>query len=297
MGIGNKSLVFAFFIFLWGFAIQVNGDEWFAEKKYEVFSEDGKYKFVVIPNAKPESGPGSCKGVLMRVDSNNATEVWSRYLINNVMPLDAFVTNSGEYVVTMDEYHQVGDFPVVIYDRGGRVNYVHNIESLTLREDLEHISRSVSSFWWSEDSISFFDADEAYFIIRLHWGKILAIELHTGRVYKKSQSYANKMVRQNALSYLSSPSWEERKTGALVAGQMKITEAIPKLRELLKDRYWSTTSIGNEPEMIYFDVRKAAKDALEAMGEKAGDVIIEIKEEGNLYYNEEKNEYMLKSNI
>lgn len=62
-----------------------------------------------------------------------------------------------------------------------------------------------------------------------------------------------------------------RETGCIHCGQLKLDDAVPRLRSLLEDK--STFSrIGYREEVVYY-VRKAAKEALEAMGHKAEAVV------------------------
>jgi hypothetical protein len=199
----------------------------------------------------------------------------------------------------MDEWGDIGTFPVVIYGYRGKLVIVHNIKSLILEDDVNNIKVTVGSFWWDEDSISFFGPDEEYFFIRLHWGRMLVFELSTGRLitnsdgiekekWEKLQSYAERKIEETALLKLNSQTPEERKTGCIVVGQLMVKKAIPRLRELLNDEsYILVLEEGRSPGVRAFYVRKAAKEALEAMGEKVGDIAIQMKETDNVKYDNE----------
>ncbi len=293
--------------------LPARADQWGLIEKTEFQSTTGKHLFKITPHKDWPDHPGHCKGVLFKMNGGKRTQVWSRNLINDHAPVQIFVADSGDYVVTMDEWHRVGDLPVVIYGFQGELVAVHNTKSLGLDDDIEHIKMTVSSFWWNEDSIIFFGPEEKYFFIRLHWGRLLIIELATGRLYerlvnremynkdyykteekqwKKLQDYARKKVEEIALSKLNSKKPNERKTGALVVGQLKTHKAIPHLRQLLRDKAYYTTSSGDGPWMIVLFVRKAAKEALEAMGQKVDNVVVELKEKGHLRYDPDKDEHV-----
>ena len=83
------------------------------------------------------------------------TEIWSRFLINNHSPVRVFVSDSGKYVVTMDEWHSVGELPVVVYGQRGELIRVHSTDSLGLKDDVLQITITASSYWWNEDSVIF----------------------------------------------------------------------------------------------------------------------------------------------
>ncbi len=218
-------------------------------------------------------------------------DVWSRYLINNHAPVYVFVADSGDYVLTMDEWHNVGDLPVVIYGRQGRLIRVHSIDSLGLGSDIKHIKMTVSSYWWNEDSVSFFGPNEEKFLIRLHWGKWIVLDLHDGDLFQQKETFfrddlriedekewqalvefRQRMLTKHAIRMLGSKEPEERKTGALLCGQEKLTDAIPALHRLLEDKATYRTNVPKEWTRVYY-VRKAAKEALEAMGQVVEGVI------------------------
>ena len=76
---------------------------------------------------------------------------------------------------------------------------------------------------------------------------------------------------------LSSKEANERKAGALICGQEKLTMAIPKLRNLLVDKEYVRTNHPQRWTRVYF-VRKAAKEALEKLGEETGNVVVTSRE-------------------
>jgi hypothetical protein len=275
-------------------ADRASADSWTSPTKREISSNNGKYVFVVTPHTGWTIKPGHCLGALYKVEDNKRTEVWSRNLINDVAPVEVFVADSGKYVVTMDEWHEVGKLPVVIYNILGGLVYVHSTDTLGLKEDVQHIERTVSSYWWNQDSISFFGPDDKTFIIRLHWGKTLFLWLRDGDLmddewyrickdwlmpeaeWKAIHDFADTKIRKEGRALLDSKDASERKSGVLLCGQLKITSAIPRLKELLKDDQYYGTGLFTSWTRVYY-VRKAAKDALEAMGEEVKGVTVEEK--------------------
>ena len=291
----RKYLVISFvalLTFLFGLS-RAKADEWASIEEEDFQSPSGKHLFKIIPYEGYR--PGHCKGVLFKTNGSKLKEVWSRYLINNEGPVRVFVADSGKYVVTMDEWGEVGKLPVVIYGPNGRLDKVHNLKSLGLKSNA-HIKTTISSDWWNEDAIIFFGPKEEYFFIRLHWGKMLIIDLRIGRLYeeivdseiynkkyyemekrkwKELQDYAKKKIEEIALSKLGSKDPDERKTGALVVGQLKIRRAIPRLKELLRDVEYHLFQYGDKSQRKVYYVRKRAKEALEGMGINVKGVVVE----------------------
>ena len=78
-------------------------------------------------------------------------KLWTIPLVNEVSPVDALVSDNGDYVVTFDNWHSVGygDDAVVIYHAadGGLIKKLALTDFLT-ESDFNELSRSVSSIWW-----------------------------------------------------------------------------------------------------------------------------------------------------
>ena len=85
---------------------------------------------------------------------------------------------------------------------------------------------------------------------------------------------ADDTLRMTALRMLDSKESRERQTGAIICGQLRIREALPKLKGLLSDENSYTTNVPKKWTRVYF-VRKAAKKALEDLGETANNIVVE----------------------
>ncbi len=289
----KTKLLFTTTLLTWAMVSLALGDEWGPIEQTEFSSENGTHILKIEPHPDWPSKPGHCRATLFK----GKKEVWSRHLINNHAPVHVFVADSGDYVLTMDEWHSVGQLPVVIYGRRGDLIRVHSTDSLGLADDITHIIMTVSSYWWNEDSISFFGPQEQKFFIRLHWGKWIVLDLRRGDVLLKEETffrddlraqhekewqslveYRQEILAKHAIRLLGSKEPSERKTGALLCGQEKLTEAIPSLQKLLTDDASFSTNVPKEWTRVYF-VRKAAKEALEAMGEKVEGVVTQEPED------------------
>ena len=267
-------------------------DTWGSIEQTEFYSDNGAYVLVIEPVDDWGQKPGHCRGTLYQViDQDRREPVWSRHLVNNYAPVQVHVADSGDHVVTMDEWGQVGDLPVVIYDRRGSLVMVHNIPSLGLDDDeaIEHITQSVSSYWWNEDAIAFFDENGQHFFVRLYWGRLIAISLKTGRRLDASIVAERTWLEEdwNALTQqattalpplimqgLASDDPKKQRAAAIAAGQLELTEAIPALHNLLESSFFHDEQIGNGPHTRVYTVREAAAQALQALGQEIGDVVL-----------------------
>jgi hypothetical protein len=144
-------------------------DSWALPEPKKYYSENKRYYIEVIPRkiesplkyfedkvAKKDPAGSKqgvkdnyCKGIFYKQNEDGKYEkVWERRLSNDVAPVSALVSDSGEYTVTFDNWHSVGygDNVVVIYGRGGKL-----IKKMGLSEIVSantHLPRSVSSIWW-----------------------------------------------------------------------------------------------------------------------------------------------------
>lgn len=155
-------------------------DQWGFAYEREYLSPNHEHMLRILPDPARPIRSGHCTATLFKIDGKNKTEVWSRHLINHYSPVRAFVSDSGQYVITMDEWAGVGKRPVVIYNSRGALIKVHSTDSLGLAEDWEKIKVSTLSYHWNENAISFYGPEEETFFIRLHWGKLLLIRLRDG---------------------------------------------------------------------------------------------------------------------
>jgi len=133
-------------------------------------------------------------------------------------------------------------------------------------EDHPNISRSVSSYWWNEYAIIVFgpsagNGTESWreslidsLFIRLYWGEVIAIDLASGRVrdaawwdqrpadeakviQRATKDYLDATWLRLAREYLRKENFEPDPTdkgvkGILLAGQLRLREALPLLREV-----------------------------------------------------------------
>lgn len=112
---------------------------------------EDKVEGVEPPGQAPGRAP-EARGKLERRGSGDQWEVvWDRPLVNDVSPVSALISDSGEFVVTFDNWHSAGwgDDAVVIYDDRG-----DPVRSMALTDFLpqtyvEALPRSVSSIQWS----------------------------------------------------------------------------------------------------------------------------------------------------
>jgi hypothetical protein len=213
---------------------------------------------------------GNCLAELYKITPAGRSLLWSRYLINNVAPLDVHVGMSGGYVVTMDEWGEKGFLPLVVYGAGGRLLRVFSLQDLLTKEELSHLERSVSSIQWRQKALVVFLPNNEL-IIRLSSGHEIWVDLAKADLLQKAVVDAEEnsmrirsVVCDAAVAALDSPNADEREAGATHCGQLKITKAIARLKEL---------AAHDESRRVYgliwrkevFPVREAARVALQQM--------------------------------
>ena len=242
-----------------------------SSKTYE--SVNGRYVFRVTPNfGKMPPEIGTCRGQLYRRVDDKLKLQWERPLINNIAPLRAYVADSGKYVVTIGEWGNFEELPVVFYGRHGILINVHGRTDQIAPRLV--IGRAISSGgYWLANSLCLFGPDDASFIIRLNTGALVLFETEDGELINKRwktkwRSFAHQMklydeihakvstlVLHEALRLKSSDHPRAREKGQFVLDQQTDAKSVAIIRQIA------------EQEGTESHVRQAAKQALEELGE------------------------------
>jgi hypothetical protein len=248
----------------------VLADDWGLPTDSTYRSDNGRYEFTVhILNQLK----GGSVGILRRKEGDGWERLWERPLANGVCPVTAMVMDSGEFVVTFDEHYSVGINPVVIYGKGGMLIRKLSLADLKL-EKHPKIMMSVSSYWWNRDAIMVFGppagngqqgwqtalADTLF--VRLYWGEVISIDLASGRVrdaawWAERVGTDSNLLRLGSKKYLDA-TWlrlarlylrkdnfglqsatDKGVLGILLAGQLRLREAAPLLREIAAEDQFS----------------------------------------------------------
>lgn len=154
-----------------GAFVSAGADSWQLPKKERYFSPNKKYYLEVTPKklesqlkyfedkvegrnnagALKEAKDNRAKGVFYaRRADGRYSKKWEFPLVNEVSPVSALVSSSGNYVITFDNWHSVGygDDVVVIYRSNGTLVKKFGLEDVLTEGDIETLSHSVSSIWW-----------------------------------------------------------------------------------------------------------------------------------------------------
>jgi hypothetical protein len=127
-------------------------DSWMKPQTKSFYSSNKQYSFKVVPHESGHGGEGhNPKGTLFGLGSDGVyRSVWTITLDNEVSPVRALVSESGNYVVTFDNWYRIGfgDNVIVIYDGYGRLVKKYGLEDILSEDELEEIPRSVSSRHW-----------------------------------------------------------------------------------------------------------------------------------------------------
>lgn len=153
-------------------SLTVRADSWYPPQVETYSSADKRFRFTVTPrdiagplpyfegkqrgDDKPGQTRGSKRttprGLFERSISNGRwSALWARDLVNDVAPVSALVSDSGDYAVTFDNWHSMGfgDDAIVIY--GPRASLVRalGLDDILPGYYVEALPRSVSSLQWS----------------------------------------------------------------------------------------------------------------------------------------------------
>jgi hypothetical protein len=172
------------------FAPALRGDTWMLPAPVTVSSPSGKYIAQVTPGAGGYFGDfesaitnraqNATVILSVRPQPGITNVVWSGKLINPAAPVEVFVSDDG-YLVTMDNWHQVGYGPVVaIYDPKGNLVRHWSLEELFSSEEQRELTRSVSSIWWHKGPAHFGNKGKTNIFVVPAVGKTFKFDLTKG---------------------------------------------------------------------------------------------------------------------
>jgi TonB family protein len=203
----------ALVVFAVGFVFNVRADSWALPSKRKYYSPDKKYYLEVTPkklesqleyfrdkvDGKENAGAAGgvkdnrAKGAFYaRRAGGGYSRKWEFALVNEVAPVSAIVSGSGQYVVTFDNWHSIGygDDVVVIYNAQGGLIKKFGLEDLLTEGDIGTFQRSTSSINWGGEH--YIDELQGLLVLKIvsngkaSWEESakfheLKIELATGR--------------------------------------------------------------------------------------------------------------------
>ncbi len=191
----KKKLSTLIFFFILIVCKSIYSDSWYVPTKRGrvASSENGKFVVYVTP-AKEKEKP------LLEVfhtDVSIETFLWKAVLGNDYSPGKAFVSNDGEYVVTINEcsgrvHGGFGDYVIAFYNKEGLIkNYsleqiLHYPDKIDKKEFGSLIHRTVSGRSWARKPV-FFDSfnNKLFFCVWLIYGqRWLAWDVSTGKEIK-----------------------------------------------------------------------------------------------------------------
>lgn len=137
-------------------------DSWSIPERQTYFSADRRMRLVVTPNRAlarrylegPDSAENPAANARGRLERRGADRrwrlVWERPLVNEVAPVSALVADSGDYVVTFDNWGSVGggDNVVVIYGADGRLVRTMSLTDFLPEDYILTLPQTFSSIWW-----------------------------------------------------------------------------------------------------------------------------------------------------
>ncbi len=175
---------------------------------------------------------------------------------NKTRPEEVFVSNNGEYAVSLDNWESMerADNVLAFYDSNGLIRK-YSLEEIfgPITESLEYFRNKLNgSRWWRHNSIEFFDEIDGFFCIWIDWeDRWLAWEQDSGNPVDASKEQVmrwNTKAREKMLSLIekgegSFPPYE-------FLGKLKVPQDRPLIEELLKDIdfsiYTDTVNVGDK---------------------------------------------------
>jgi hypothetical protein len=209
--------------FVLAFQSVSRGDSWPNPGARIFASEDGIVGLKVVPEKdyRKKRHPVAT-GLVFSLNERDGSEniLWKQGLVN--IPARALILRSyGTLlaVVTLDTYAHMGyEHSLVIYRKDGKLVKDLQLEDLLTKEEIAHqVTRSTSSRWWRMQATFdlIHDPKNPKLRISFDWGKVVLVELHTGKIVSPEQDKQEKKVKtetsvspENTSNILSPPFYQ-----------------------------------------------------------------------------------------
>ncbi len=156
----------------------------------EARSDNGAFRLRIEPG-RPARPVGRCQATLEARGTDGAARRWSRPLVNEIGPMQAFVRDDGRYVVTLDESGYGGArHALVIYGPGGELLRHFLLTDLLTPGDWRHVRVRGRELVWLAGARCTFNAATDHFEIELRWGRTVRIDLRTLAVVGEGRASA-----------------------------------------------------------------------------------------------------------
>ena len=151
-------------------------------------SDDGYWAFRVIPKTGSRGDvDATARGILFRLDDDGSDRIlWEKWLVNIPVRVMLFRSYEKVFVVTLDTWARMGyEHSLVVYDGEGKVVRDLKLEDFLTNEEVrDRIDLSASSRHWRKeaDLRLMHDQRSPKLRITFEWGKVVEIELPTGKI-------------------------------------------------------------------------------------------------------------------
>lgn len=220
----------------------------------DYYSANRVYVLHITPDQNQPARQGWCLAELYKTNGEDRTLVWKRYLINNFAPANALVADSGKYVVGVGDWEQLDTVPLVVYGAQGEVRTL--LTSDTPLPGAAHAECGATVLGeGSMRALLYFGLGDTTLIIHLAGNDTYTLCLEHGLLTDRDwysfatnncgmsredcealKAFARKRLAEMATEYMQSADVRLRETGAIVAGELHLREAVPHLQQLLQDK-------------------------------------------------------------
>ncbi len=128
-------------------ASPVSADHWELPDTFSVPSPNGMWRARIHPRDDNRTRPIASLYAVRRFLPDR--RAWTHELPNFIAPAGAIVSNSGKYVATFDDWHEVGGArAVVILGQGGELVAQLSLQDLATPDEISQMFWSMSGCWW-----------------------------------------------------------------------------------------------------------------------------------------------------
>ena len=159
-----------------------HSDSWLPPEPIVTMSRNGK----CILRITPSDPKGGAVAILTKRIQGMEKILWRRRLINRVSPASGLVSDNGHYVVTFDNWNQIGYGPdvIVVYGSHGELLHQFGLEQLMSPEEIRQLGVTASSRRWRRGAYIGESSSLLYLEVS-GTGKLIKVDLARGLVLDK----------------------------------------------------------------------------------------------------------------
>ena len=220
----------------------------------DYYSANRAYVLHITPDQNQPARQGWCLAAVVQVERDGADSCLGTVPHQQRRSGERLVADSGKYVVAVGDWGQLDTVPLVVYGAQGEVRKLLTSDTPLPGVTTAEYGAAVLGDG-SMRALLYFGPGDTTLFIHLAGNDTYTLWLEDGLLTDRDwysfatnncgmsredcealKAFAGKRLAELAMEYIQSADARLRETGAIVAGELHLRDAIPQLQQLLQDQ-------------------------------------------------------------